>query len=62
MAHRIKPIPLNIAEARAVLDVLSSVTAYTRQELSDQFGWGQREVDAWADGLRKIDAAITATQ
>jgi hypothetical protein len=52
-------VRLTNQEARSALDVLDTVTAYTADELRDQFGWGKREVDAWAEATAKVRTALT---
>lgn len=46
-------------ECRVVLDVLITISAYTRQELSEHFDWTSRDVSAWSTALSKVDSALS---
>jgi hypothetical protein len=48
-------------EARAALSVLDTVSAYTAEELAEQFGWDDADVEAWAALCGKLRPIGDAT-
>jgi len=53
-------IDLTKRELKVTADVMLTISAYTYEELQQQFGWTAADVDAWSSAHAKLDMAASS--